>query len=1012
MKEVIYKTKEECIKAIETLNAIGIAPLPWMTKQLKSFEEAERTQPISKNSGTPIWSTLKTNYPFGIMPKEKIRCVEDTVDKLLVEGEHAEEPGLLLGKIQCGKTDTFEDIIGLAFDRGIDIAIVITKGTKALVNQTIMRMKHDYRFFKESDNLDQEATINIYDIMKVKSGLKPAQAESKVVIVSKKNAKNLEHLINLFEAKSPFLKKKKVLIVDDEADFASRNYRSVRLDAKTDDEGNPIIQDRETEMAKISQQIDDFRKVPTYCRYLQVTATPYCLYLQPQGELNLNGNIVKPFKPRFTSIVPVHDKYIGGKEYFEDSKNPESMYSHLFHQVDEKCIDVLGHEDKRYLSNTVSSGNIYGLTYAIVSYFMGTAIRRIQVRETKNKNYKTSAVIHVEIDKKNHEWQQKVINRLIDAIKDSVIDEDQSDQRIWYAIDTNYHDFEESNKKGKAEDLINVDLPIKEDVLDEMRDIFNPKKHNYHVQLVNSDEQMDSLLDDETGELHLDTAANIFIGGNILDRGVTIKNMLCFFYGRNPKNFQQDTVLQHARMYGARSKEDMAVTRLHTTNLIHRTLMRMNELDELLREWFIEGKDQEKPNSVFIGFDKNIKPCSTQKIKVSNALTLKKQMRMLPIGFWTGTKSAICKTIESIDRLIETSPGYDNKDYNGFFKISYDTAFKVLQMIENTYIYDPKFNNTDRKSDIKELLCALQYCSDKSNGEIYALHRTDRKITRIRENGAFIDAPDDGHTDLRPSREKAINAPVIMLIRENGAKSLDPATGENIGWNNAAFYWPVLLTQEHINPVMFALDQSKKGKAAAIDESNIIDGINPKEILRLTFKGNLEETFGKEGTVHNGDCFETRVLKQTTASLFIEKDENREWKINPNIDLDEEHYHSIYSLNNGIFPFVYRPYKYLLMRNGRDAKSDVVLLELYESSKWITQPYIKISEEGKLLDRDEDSVLVNIRDTILDKNMDKSEFEDSTYCQWIIEYSIKKVLKLQKNRVDWDALFTESYEGE
>lgn len=55
-------------------------------------------------------------------------------------------------------------------------------------------------------------------------------------------------------------------------------------------------------MAKISQQIDDFRKIPEFCRYLQVTATPYCLYLQPQGELNLNGNIVKPFKPRFTEF--------------------------------------------------------------------------------------------------------------------------------------------------------------------------------------------------------------------------------------------------------------------------------------------------------------------------------------------------------------------------------------------------------------------------------------------------------------------------------------------------------------------------------------------------------------------------------------------------------------------------------------------------------------------------------------------------------------------------------------
>lgn len=76
------------------------------------------------------------------------------------------------------------------------------------------------------------------------------------------------------------------------------------------------------------------------------------------------------------------------------------MYSHLYHQLDQKCIDVLGHEDKRYLNSAVSSVNIYGLTYALVAYFMATAVRRIQVREEKNYDYKTSAIIHVEIGKK------------------------------------------------------------------------------------------------------------------------------------------------------------------------------------------------------------------------------------------------------------------------------------------------------------------------------------------------------------------------------------------------------------------------------------------------------------------------------------------------------------------------------------------------------------------------------------------------------------------------------------
>lgn len=1001
------KTVEQCEGAIIALRGLGLP-----TDELEALKKKLESVIIS-DSETPIYDTLVANYPYGVMPEEKKQCIENTVNQLLEEGSHAEEPGLLLGKIQCGKTDTFEDIIGLAFDKGIDVCIVLTKGTKPLAQQTIMRMKKDYRFFKASDDLKQNVTINIFDIMDVWKNLKQAKVESgKTVIVCKKQATNLDHLIEMFTEKSPFLKKKKVLVVDDEADFASRNYRSVRAEALVDKNGKPLVQDAETEMAKISQQIDDFRKIPEYCRYLQVTATPYCLYLQPQGELNLNGNIVKPFKPRFTSLVPIHSRYIGGKEYFEDSKDPDSMYSHLFHQVDEKCIDVLGHEDKRYLKNPISSGNIYGLTYAVISYFMATAIRRIQ-KKGEGKDYKSSALIHVEIDKRNHDWQQRIINRLIDSIKDVIVEEDQSDQRIWTAIDVNYSDFIESNRKGREAGLIDVELPSLDEIKDNLRELFNT--NNYHVQVVNSDEQVSTLLDEESGELSLDTAANIFIGGNILDRGITIKNMLCFFYGRNPKNFQQDTVLQHARMYGARAKEDMAVTRLHTTDLIHKILVRMNELDNQLREWFIAGKDKADVNAVFLGYDKNIKPCAMQKIKASNALTLKPQIRMLPVGFWTGGKTATSKTLQKIDELIESAPGFAHKDDNGFFEMDKNRVVEILKLVESMYVFDdkPSINNLDHKNDVQEMLCALEYCTDKSNGKVYVLHRTDRDMGRIRANGGWIDAPDDGRTDTKPSREKAIDAPVLMLIRQNGNKKIDEATGMNVGWNNTPFYWPVLMIQKNINPVMFAIDQSKKKKMAAIDNSDILEGINPEEVLKMTYKGDLEDRFGKEGTVYTDNKMqpqESRTLKETTASKFILKDGKGNWLMNPNVEFDESHDHGLYSFNGGRFPFVFRPYKYMLLANGRNAKADLMLMELDDMSTWFALPDGELNENGDLYDLGTDNLLLHGSDIIYNKDMDGRDYTDRNITQWVIVYPIKKVLKFKKNSIVWDALFEDDEE--
>lgn len=995
MEKEKYSSEEALSRKIARLKA-----------ELEALEKEQAEKTLS--SGTPIWDTLRRKYPFGTMPKEKQDCVESTVAQLLETGEHADEPGLLLGKIQCGKTDTFEDIIGLAFDKGIDIAIVITKGTKALTNQTIKRMEKDFGWFKASDDLDQRSTIKIYDIMRIgRNGFRQAEIESgKTVIVCKKQARNMELLIELFERKSPFLKKKKVLVVDDEADFASRNYRNVKQEARTDENGTPVAQTSEVAMAKISQQIDDFRKIPEFCRYLQVTATPYCLYLQPQGELNLNGNIVKPFKPRFTSLVPSHDRYIGGQQFFVEAANPDSMYSHLYHQLDQKCIDVLGHEDKRYLKNNISSDNISGLTYSLVAYFMATAIRRIQEKNTNNKEYKTSAIFHVEISKKNHDWQRRLIERLIDSIKSVIIANDHSDQRVYTAVESCYQDFIKSNEKGRKEGLIDIKVPSLKDVLDEIRKILSNSSNNYLVHMVNSDEEVDRLLNEETGELELKCAANIFIGGNILDRGVTIKNMLCFFYGRDPKNFQQDTVLQHARMYGARSKEDMAVMRLHTTPLIYRILVRMNELDEQLRQWFIEGKDKQGSNAVFVGFDKNIKPCASSKIKISNTQLLKPQKRVLPVGFWTLGKTAIKKTMEQIRDLIVTSPGYGKKDANGFFEMKKDRVIEILKLIESTYVYEDKFLNSDRKNDIKEMLCALEYCADKSNGKIWALHREDRNMNRIRENGGFIDAPEDGRTDLKPAHAKATDAPVIMFIQQNGAICRNE-NKDNIGWNGAPFYWPVLLTQADITTVMFALDQKAKGQVATIDISEFLQGYDPKDILSLTLKGGFER-FGEVGTEYEYDeCpYETRVLKQSTAGSYIQKDESGNWKLNPKVAFDKKHDHGLYSINKGRFPFVVRPYKYMCLRNGRDARADIILLELFEPDKWDIYPIQNFNDDGALIDRDTRAVLTHAKDTIVSKSMKKREVTDKTIAQWEIDYPIKKVLKLKMcSAIDWDAVF-------
>jgi hypothetical protein len=139
-----------------------------------------------------------------------------------------------------------------------DVAVVFTKGTKTLSAQTVARLGSDLREFIDEDE------ILVFDIMQQPGKLTKSEQRRKLVIVAKKQAKNLERIIQFFDADYPDLKGRRVLIVDDEADLAS-----IRFVRKKDQP--------EIEQGKIAEQLDALRRLVGKVAYLQVTATPYSL---------------------------------------------------------------------------------------------------------------------------------------------------------------------------------------------------------------------------------------------------------------------------------------------------------------------------------------------------------------------------------------------------------------------------------------------------------------------------------------------------------------------------------------------------------------------------------------------------------------------------------------------------------------------------------------------------------------------------------------------------------------
>src|SRR4028118_1473703 len=183
-------------------------------------------------------------YPRFIASKEYSsearEVIQSTVKQLLDQPTSASRPGMLLGKIQSGKTKTFMGAIALAFDNSFDVTVILTKGTKALAKQTFERLIEEFDEFMRDDMLQ------VYDILAVPPGLTRYELNQKLIFVVKKQADNLKHLSEVIFDTYPQLAQKRILLIDDEADYASIGFR------KSKDEGLSIN--------KIAGQIDELRK--------------------------------------------------------------------------------------------------------------------------------------------------------------------------------------------------------------------------------------------------------------------------------------------------------------------------------------------------------------------------------------------------------------------------------------------------------------------------------------------------------------------------------------------------------------------------------------------------------------------------------------------------------------------------------------------------------------------------------------------------------------------------------
>lgn len=693
-------------------------------------------------------------------------CVEETINKLAQQETSSRKPGILLGKIQSGKTRAYLGVIALGFDKGYDVAIILTKGTKSLAKQTLKRVREDFRPFLQSD------AVQVFDIMTLPENLTPYELNQKLIFVVKKEDDNLRRLLQAFQNQYPQLQKKHILIIDDEADVASLSFR------RRQGEVDPGV---------ISQQVDRVRDLVSGSAFLQVTATPYSLYLQPDEGASRNGlPLFRPKRPAFTVILPIHSGYVGGDYYFEKSTDPASPAYYFFEPVPIAERDALKVEDRRriQLESILTQNNAATLVRAVLNFITGSIIRRMQQVASGKPAEKYSFLFHTESSRESHDWQERVATQ----VNQSLVEEASKNSTLFGSLVRSAYD-----DLKRSIEIANVKMPRFDEVL---REVKQALLDGYlMITKVNSDSEIEALLDDE-GQLRLRTPLNWFIGGQILDRGITIRNLIGFYYGRNPRRFQQDTVLQHSRMYGSRPQEDLPVTRFYAPPHIYQIMRNIHEFDAALRDAFLSGAHEQGVYFIQRDAADRLIPCSPNKLLFSRVTTIRPGRRIVPVDFQTVSRSSGMRLLKDLDArinaLCEGSIGTP-------VQIDVKDAIATLKLCYELLEFDDP-NDEQANSQI----AVLEHFSQRAEppedrGKVWLITAENRDVARYREEGRFSNAPDTKQQADEASA-RATSIPALMLLRQNGR--------EDQQWRGLPFWWPVIVTPRNSVTSVFAAESA------------------------------------------------------------------------------------------------------------------------------------------------------------------------------------------------------------
>lgn len=528
--------------------------------------------------------------------------------------------GLVMGMVQSGKTVSMLTLISLAMGSGYNFFILLAGGKESLKVQTQDRIREMFGlnnggYYEEiQNNISIYSPTDSYSYIGLKGGgatiLKPRDPHNTIppiiVLTILKESNNLKKLNKDIKEVEKFCKannidfseRYKTLILDDESDYASLNVSKKTITA-------------------INKQLTNLRNnLPKNC-YVGYTATPQgCLAADvnstvgyPKDFLWLLETMKLPDDPKSTlSYMGLHEFFL---QYHNDivnimskntwphhvkktNKEKAGIYNPLENKIIEKAnLNLLENKFADALLN-----NIFSIPQefieATIFFILGAAIRWMRFRDKQYnskaipsieeiiKNYPDHAMMYnLSLTKENHTKTLNVIERTVIMVSKDYKKWKKNEQSIFRELFLKQCD--KTRKLKIGETILNREEEIKEFCEIAIKIITEPINSNGHfVYKLNSSIEGSSLNYNDLDDYRRTKKCAIFLGGNILSRGLTINNLSVSIFIRSQAISLGDANLQMCRWFGHK-KKDIDLISLYIMEDVNNLFKSITRCDDALR---------------------------------------------------------------------------------------------------------------------------------------------------------------------------------------------------------------------------------------------------------------------------------------------------------------------------------------------------------------------------------------------------------------------------------------------